>query len=256
MGSVCDQCQINVSTINALMKSDRETEASGGANHGQLLTYKLRGTTIIHVFDVPHLLKGTRNNLQTKNLNHFVSKRWSSTDSSSDDAQKPIQLTATWKDVSDTYDLNLKGSKQLLKKITPEHIQPNKMKMKVSTAAQVFSVTYGTVMHHFSQCRYLERDCTGTANVLCFFNDLFDSLNGSSVKANLLNCAVTKDSHHFRFWDYALDMLSNMNFIDPATGKASNRTKNVQNWQSTIRGYYELSNKCFGLGMTEIALRY
>ncbi|XP_037047176.1 uncharacterized protein LOC119081969 [Bradysia coprophila] len=257
LASVCDQCQTNVSTINALMRSNPETATNGGVNRGQLLSYKLRDTTVIHVFDVPHLLKGTRNNLQTKVLKHFVSKRWSSTErNSTNSVKKSLELTATWKDISETYDCSLKGSGQLLKKITPEHIEPHKLKMKVSTAAQVFSATYGKVMMDFSESVYLKRDLTGTANALFFFNDLFDSLNGSSLTVNQLKSPVTKNSHHFQFWDYALNMLSKMRFIDPATGEASNRTKNLQNWESTIRGYYELSKKCLDLGIMEIALRY
>lgn len=111
-------------------------------------------------------------------------------------------------------------------------------------------------MLHYSGKKQLQRDCSGTAQILMFFNDLFDSMNGSCKTVNELKSPITENSVHFQYWDYALCMLSKMTFIDKITGKASNRTKNVQNWQSTVRGYYELSKKCFNLGMTEIALRY
>lgn len=137
MGSVCDQASTNVSTINALIGLNPKTKPSGEANHCQLLTYKLRDTTVIHCYDIPHLLKGTRNNLQTKNLSHSVFKRWCRSDSNL--INKKQGLTASWDDVSDLYDLNLKGNRKLLPKITPEHIKPEKLKMKVSTATQVFS---------------------------------------------------------------------------------------------------------------------
>lgn len=252
---MCDQVSTNVSTVNALM--GLTTKASIAANEGQLLTYKLRDTTIIHCWDIPHLIKGTRNNLQTKNLKHSVFKRWSSSDSNStSDVTKKQELMATWDDVFDLYDLNLKGSQKLLKKITPEHIDPKRQKMKVSVATQVFSETYGKVMIHCSKKMQLPRDCTGTAQILIFFNDLFDSMNGSCSVINELNSPVTKASVHFKYWEYALSMLSKMKFIDKITGEATNRTKNLQNWQSTIRGYIELSKKCLNLGMTKVALRY
>ncbi len=152
--------------------------------------------------------------------------------------------------------MHLQGSKTLLPNITPEHINPDRLKMKVSTAAQVFSLTYGEVLLNASRQNDLERDCSGTAQALMFFNDLFDSLNGSHKEENQFKSPVTKDSIHFKYWEYALDELSKMKFIDKATVKASNRTKNIQNWQSTVRGYRELSKICIGLGMTEIALRY
>lgn len=234
-----------------------KTTKKRGANEGQLLTYKLRDTNIIHCYDVPHLIKGTRNNLQTKYLSHSVFKRWSSSDPNSARNAKKQGLKASWDDVKDTYDLNLKGSKKLLPKITPEHIDPKKLKMKVSVATQVFSQTYGKIMLHFSEKKQLTRDCSGTAQILIFYNDLFDSMNGScSTVKNELNSPVTKNSVHFQFWKYALVMLSKMKFIDKVTGKPTNRTKNVQNWQSTVKGYCELSEKCLNLGMTGVALRY
>lgn len=160
------------------MGFNSNTKISGGANNGQLLTYKLRDTTVIHCYDIPHLLKGTRNNLQTKNLSHSVFKRWSSTDSNSINGKEGLK--ASWDDVKDLY--YLRGSKRLLLKIYPEHINPERLKMKVSTATQVFSQTYEKVMLHCSQMKQL-RDCSGTAQILMFFNDLFDSMNGSCFYA-------------------------------------------------------------------------
>lgn len=256
IGSVCDQVNTNVSAINALMGSKSKTITKGKVDDGQLLIYKLRDTNIIHCYDVPHLIKGTRNNLQTKYLCHSVFKRWNRSDSNStSDANKNNELIASWDDVKDVYDLNLKGSQKLLPKITPEHIDPRKLKMKVSVATQVFSQTYGKVMLHCSEKKQLPGDCSGTAHILIFFNDLFDSMNGSSTVKNELNSPVTKSSAHFRYWEYAVNMLSKMKFIDKVTGKATYRSKNVQNWQSTIRGYCELSKICLNLGMTGVALR-
>lgn len=254
IGSVCDQANTNVAAINALMGLNSKTKTNGGANEGQLLTYKLRDTNIIHCYDIPHLLKGTRNNLQTKYLSHFVFRRWSSSDpNSTRDVNRKQGLVASWDDIKDTY---LKGGKKLLPKITPEHIDPQKLKMKVSVATQVFSQTYGKVMLHCSEKKQLTRDCSNTAQILIFFNDLFDSMNGScSTVKNELNSPVTKNSVHFQYWEYALVMLSKMKFIDKVTGNSTYRSKNFQNWQSTIKGYFELSEKCLNLGMTGVALR-
>ncbi|KAJ6636967.1 hypothetical protein Bhyg_09693 [Pseudolycoriella hygida] len=235
-GSVCDQAPNNVSTINSLMNSDSDTRCR--ANSGQLLSYKLSNATVIHCFDTPHLLKGTRNNLITKDLRHSVFNRWSSSNVDTNSSKRSKQLVASWKDVIEMYELHLKGNRRLLRKITPEHIKPEKQKMKVSVACQVFSQTYGKVMLECSDKEQLSYDCSGTAQILTFFNDFFDSLNGSSTKNdNELKSAVSENSVHFRFWDYALLMLSRMKFADKKTGQGTNRTKNVENWMSTIRGY-------------------
>lgn len=252
MASVCDQA--NAATINALVASNPERKNK--INSGQLLTYKLDESIVIHLYDAPHLLKGTRNNLQTKNLWHSVVKRWSSSNmkfkSKSDANRKSV---ASWKDVSDMYESTYEGSRKLLPKITSEHINPDKLKMKVSTACQVFSQTFGNVLIQCSKNNQQRRDYTGTGQILLFFNDLFDSVNGSNVKTNTLRSPVTANSEHFDYWDFALNELAKMKFVDKVSGKTASPTKNIQNWQSTIRGYSELSRKCLELGMKEIALR-
>lgn len=248
MGSVCDQA--NAAAINLLVSPN--PNAGIIRNSGQLLTYKLGDTVVIHCYDGPHLLKGTRNNFLTKDLKHRIRRRWDSSMNVAENWINKKELVASWNDVSDVYS---RVTKKLLPKITPEHIEPNKLKMKVSVATQVLSKTFGTVMLNCLEKGLVRRDCEGTAQVLMFFNDVFDSINGFTQTTNQLKSPVTKTSVHFNFWDYALRKLSEMKFINKTSGKSSNRTKNIQNWQSTIRGYAELSKKCLSLGMSEIALR-
>lgn len=223
---------------------------------GQIYKYTIRDVVIIHCFDLPHLIKVMRNNLQTKNLVHSVSKRWSISGSEScKDVSK--SYTATWDDVVDVYKFDLMGSQRLLKKISPEHINPNKLKMKVCVATQVFSQKFGTVMLDFSQHKSYPNDCFGTAQVLLFFNDLFDSLNGSGdPQRNRLLGSVNENSIHFVFWEYALLMLSKMNFIYKETKKVNNRSTVLLKFMSTIRGYIELTKICLNLKMEKVALRY
>lgn len=223
---------------------------------GQLLTYKIRDVTVIHCFDPPHLLKGIRNNLITKELSHFVFKRWSpSTSNFGKDLDEQQERIAMWVDVVNLYDFNSRGSINLLKKITVEHIKPTKEKMKVSVAAQIFSETYGNLMLHCSKKKLLPRDSSATAQLLLFVNDLFDSMNGAGSRNELI-ASVTKNSIHFKFWEYALCMLSKMNFLDKETGLPTNRTKIFQHCASTVRGYIELTRQCLNVGMTKVSVRY
>lgn len=253
LGSVCDQA--NAPTINALVASNAETKTR--PNSGELLTYKLGDTYVIHCYDPPHLLKGTRNNLLTKNLTHYVSERWNGSDGvSTDDINTKDKLAASWDDIVYVYEESLKGSCRMLPKITPEHISPSKRKLRVSVASQIFSRSFGNVMKKFSSENATpSRTCYGTAQIMYFFNDLFDSVNGSKSKENALKSPVTSQSVHFQYWEYALNMLQKMQYVDKTNLKATNRTKNIQNWQSTIRGYAELSKKCFNVGINKVALR-
>lgn len=257
MVSTCDQVRVNLKAVDQLMDPNcvgkKPKTPTGG-----LLTYKIRDTTIIHIFDPPHLIKGIRNNLMTKNLSHYVRKRWNISENDfNKNLHEQSPLTASWDDVRDLYHFSSRGSTKLLPKISKEHIDPKKRKMKVSVAAQVFSETYGTVMLQCSQKQLLPRDFSGTAQILLFFNDVFDSFNGSCryPGKNKLKGSVTESSIHFPFWQYALCMLSNMKFHDRKTGKTTNRTSVLKNFESTIRGYMEVCRKCFDLNISEVSLR-
>lgn len=220
---------------------------------GALLKYKVLNRVILHCYDVPHLLKVTRNNLQVKNLRHCVQKRWDISDSST---RGQLQV-ASWEDVVNLYEIDRCGIHRFLPKITDEHVNPVKLKMKVCVATQVFSRTYGTVMQHCVEKKQLPAEASGTAQILVFFNDLFDSLNGSgAAQPDSLKGSINEHSVHFVFWEYALEMLSKMNFFDKETGERNTRSTVLYRMMSTIRGYQEITRLCLNLRMKEVALRY
>lgn len=130
IGSTCDQVQTNVSAINGLIDPKNFSEPK--KQDGQILKYTIRDSEIIHCYDLPHLLKVVRNNFLNKDLEHCISKRWNISDSDGSDNVEDDNVeeiyTADWKVVADVYyDLDLKGSQRLLKKITDEHIKPDKL---------------------------------------------------------------------------------------------------------------------------------
>lgn len=129
--------------------------------------------------------------------------------------------------------------------------------MKVCVATQVFSQTFGNVILHFSEQGHCPEDCFGTAQLLLFFNDLFDSLNGSGEpQQDTLFGSVNESSIHFVYWEYALKMLTEMTFIDKQTRKPDNRSSVLFKFMSTIKGYIELTRFCLNVNMKEVALRY
>jgi len=56
-----------------------------------------------------------------------------------------------------------------------------------------------------------------TAEIINFFNDLFDSVNSSEVKENDLRSPVIEDSAHHAFWTNAKGILQNISYIDKIT---------------------------------------
>ncbi len=223
---------------------------------GLLLKYKILGTEIIHCYDLPHLLKVFRNNFHDKDLKHCISKRWDIKNSKRSDDDKTT-YTASWDHVVAVFDKDVKASERLLKKVNDEHINPNKLKMKVCVATQIFSQRFGNVTLQFSEQGLIKKESVNTAQVLLFMNDLFDSLNGSEEpQPDSLLGSINEKSIHFVYWEYALRMLSKMTFIDKETGKRNNRSSVIFKFMSTVRGYIEITKMCLNLGMNEVALRY
>lgn len=248
MLSTCDQASTNIKAINQLIDHTKKRSTTAT---GCLLTYTIGNQNIIHCWDPPHLIKGVRNNLMTKKLVHHLTKRWNV-----DQTVSTERRLASWKHIRESYRRISKSSIRTVK-ITPEHLDPVKSKMRVGLAAQIFSEKFGNTIHQLCGNRSLPQRFTDTAEVLLFFNDIFDSVNGAHTSGkNELRSSVKKDSVHFEFWRYALRMLSKMNFLDPKTGKPTKKTYVIQHFQSTIRGYMEMCKKCFELNVPEIALRY
>lgn len=163
IGSTSDQLGTNMSAIHTLMKKSSKTPDGG------LLSYRIRDNTIYHCFDPPHLIKVLRNNLQTKNLKHFVTKRWQK----SNNINIRKKQFASWDHISALYNLDSKSSRRLVPRLTEEHINPSKLKMKVSVATQVFSVACRKAMILLAEQKELPKHVSGTAQMLIFFLTIF-----------------------------------------------------------------------------------
>ncbi|XP_071653667.1 uncharacterized protein, partial [Temnothorax longispinosus] len=86
-----------------------------------------------------------------------------------------------------------------------------------------------------------------TAEIVNFFNDLFDSVNGvNSVNSvtvdNNLQSPVTEESVHHEFWANAKNVLRNMTFIDKVTHKIQKNVPSLKNWLFTINGFQKIWN--------------
>lgn len=246
---MCDTCNVNANTVNELVSPN----ASLTQQTGKLLRYKVNGHTIIHTYDPSHLIKVVRNNFEVKNVAHFITERWRP---GFEDYDGSLQIAA-WSDINELYRMDLRSVRRMLPKLTDEHLKPNKLKMKVSVATQVFSNTCGSVMLQCVNNRTVPEDFTTTARFILFVNDLFDSVNGSNkYPADSLKSAVTPESLHSEFWEYALVMLENMFFVDKGTGERNNRSSVLKKFESTIRGYQDVARTCFQAGILKLEIRY
>lgn len=221
---------------------------------GMLLCYYIDGSKIIHCFDPPHVLKTLRNNLLTKNLRHSVTGLYEPGCELRDEKE----AFANWQDIKDFYEFDMKNSCRLVPKITNDHIYPENDKMKVSLASQVFSKTLGSLMLFCSIHDLSPRDYSGTAYILLFVNNLFDSLNGGGKpEAGTFRGPIneTNKSKYYKFWEYAILNLEKMDFIDKENGDVNNRSTVIKKTISTIKGYMELTKICFASGIQSVSLR-
>ncbi|XP_037037374.1 uncharacterized protein LOC119075089 [Bradysia coprophila] len=246
--SVCDTCSTNATAVNVLVyPNTHQTKQSG-----DLLQYKINGQLITHTYDPSHLIKVVRNNLQTKNLAHFVTDRWTP---GLKEFEEKLQIAA-WNDIDKLYRKDVLSPQRLAEALSEEHLNPNKLKMKVSIATQVFSNTCGLAMMQYVERGILQKDVVSTANFIFFMNDLFDSINGSNNHpGNSLKSAVTPNSLHFEFWEYALIMLENMFYVDKIDGERNDRSSVLKKFESTIRGYQEVAKTCFKANIPKLNIR-
>ncbi|XP_063226617.1 uncharacterized protein LOC134533179 isoform X1 [Bacillus rossius redtenbacheri] len=235
VGTICDQGTSNQAAINYLLKeSDEMCKRKGIENRNSGMV--INGEEIIPLFDPPHLLKGIRNNLLTKDVLFIWEKG---------------QQVASWRHVLQLYEVDSRHHRDDLRacpKLTEEHVVLAKIKkMKVKNCTQVFSQRLSSTMRLLAEWGdfdgRLEKSAIDTADFLLFMDKLFDSVNGTrihAVEGKLLRCAVTARSPHVQFWRDAIPVLESIQFTN---GKTSTRPPSVKNWVRTVKGFLHIWDK-------------
>ncbi|CAB3251497.1 unnamed protein product [Arctia plantaginis] len=158
--TVCDQSAINKLIQKTKADYLRRNEVF------KRKVFEVNGEEVIPLYDPPHLLKGIRNNLMNKNLKCIM---------------KNDVNVAKWEHLEMLLkeDPGFDGLR-MLPKLTESHLNPNKLKkMKVKCAAQVLSHSTAIFMGYLARKGILVEDAKETARLLLFFDELFDSVNGS-----------------------------------------------------------------------------
>lgn len=134
IGTVCDQATTNVAAINILMQETIQDYCKKGIEK-RSFGFEINNQEIVPLYDPPHLLKGIRNNLITKDLTFSING---------------TKRVAKWEHLIKFYEIDkyrLDVGERMVPKLTDSHIYPDKIKkMKVSIAAQVFSQRVGSIM--------------------------------------------------------------------------------------------------------------
>lgn len=136
LATVCDQGASNKSAINYLIKETREKYLRLNRDWNKN-TFEIDGKEIVPLYDAPHLIKGIRNNLLTKDLLYVKNGE---------------QKTAKWDYLIKLHEENPSFmGLRMLPKLTDQHILPDKIKkMKVKCATQVFSKSVAVAMGYLA----------------------------------------------------------------------------------------------------------
>lgn len=235
VASICDQGSSNVKAVQHLILQSKQ-EALRNNNNWKHDVIIINGQQIIPLYDPPHLLKCMRNNLLTKDLKFKL-----------DDGKVRI---AKWSHIEDAYEIDCSyGHLRTMTKLTDLHIVKNKIKkMKVSYCAQVFSRTVSTIISLMSKSqsssstsnKCMPSEGVDTAELLYFFNELFDSINGNVKLEN---------NEHEELWLEGIKVIKSMEFIKrrPHDKKVPQVLKS---WIHTLEGFRLLSRHLFDINFT------
>ena len=162
-----------------------------------------RDCNIYHFWDVPHLLKNTRNNFQTYNVEYEPGKvaKWLHLEQ----LHRQDGIDGTF------YHMTLK--------LTDSHLQARKngQKMKVSLAAQILSCKVATALkkiHDWSDGEAIPGGIN-TSEFIFFIDQLFDSFNGGSAHptGKALRTNLSENSAHWDFWEKAEKKIKQWFFL-------------------------------------------
>ncbi|KAJ8914162.1 hypothetical protein NQ315_016241 [Exocentrus adspersus] len=232
IATICDQGATNSAAIKQLLNETKVYCLKKNIEN-RYQGYLIDEKEVIHLYDYPHLLKGIRNGLLTKDL-HFK--------------HNGCDKVACWSHVVDMYNMDRKmGKFTQFSKLTDEHVLPNRIKkMKVKNCTQVFSKTMSAAMKIRAEISkelpsnssyYLPPSASDTADLLLFFDEVFDSVNGNLLHPPLgkeLRGVVSEKSKHVNVWQESLPVIKSMYFT---TSSSRTVTPSITNWEFTLRGF-------------------
>lgn len=225
--TVCDQGTSNVAAISALItETKRKILRAGEQWKDEYFT--INNQKIIPLYDVPHLLKGLRNNLLTKNMRYI--------DFNDHNKEKCVK----WDYFEMLYvaDKSL-GELRCLQKLTEEHINKDKIKkMRVKTAAQVFSHSVACTTDHLTARKLLPAECNQLVPFVTLLDNLFDSLNSSTFyipNGKVFKGPVRRSSPHHDLWQKAIRTFKTIKFI--ATKKTDGKIRLVEMTPPSVKNF-------------------
>jgi hypothetical protein len=232
---VCDQSTVNVGAIN-----DTRTLCLREGQEWTHEYFRISGKKIVPLYDTPHIIKGLRNNLISKDMFYI-----------SDNVKKIIK----WDYFQMVYAADKSyGELRLLDKLTEEHVNKDKInKMRVKTATQLLRHSVAVVTEHLTARGDLPDKCRQLIEFTLLLDNLFDSLNVSSLyvpNGKIYKGPVKNNSPHHQLWQNAKKVLNSVKFIkrthmDSGISQSEVIVPSITNLIKAINGMELLRNTLF-----------
>jgi hypothetical protein len=213
--TICDQGSTKKKAISELCAENTVDPTS--------YTFVINNVTIVTIFDVPHLLKCTRNALLRCKIRFRPNK------------------TAKFQYIQEVFDLDQTKRFKTLYKLNSAHFkfQDSYMKMKVNIAARQLSHSIASSIEAFTASGALPVESLETAEFAELIDNLFDSLNGWTKHAKegkQYKCVLKSNSPHLELWSKLLPEIANWKLIDIKTDKdVIAQYQFLKGWVITIR---------------------
>lgn len=184
-------------------------------------TFVVKSQTVVTIYDVPHLLKCTWNALLCCKIKFAKNK------------------VAKFQYIRNAFDVEQNFPFKLLYKLKKHdfNFQDSFVKIRLKTATRQLSHTVAAAIHSFSVSNVNELfpvESIQTAQFAQLIDDLFDSLNGSTINPNddkKYRCCLQNNSPHFELYSRLLSEMTKWKLFDLTTEKdVTNQYYFVKGW--------------------------
>lgn len=171
---------------------------------------------IYYIFDTPHLLKSTRNNLfkyDFKLGKNVIKKQY----------------------IEDLFNFDVGKTIRLVLRVSDIHINPSPLqKMKVSLAAQILSHSVACAMEALVTFNLFSSDARQTAEFIGDMDKLFNILNSSNFKSTkILNTPYQGSEEQENHLLKSLSIFENLKVFE-GNKEITNNVKFLKGWRQTI----------------------
>jgi hypothetical protein len=232
--NIIEECIQKLKTINLSVKVVVNDMGSSNICVSNILNvtperpfFTVDGEDVVYMFDVPHLLKATRNMLM-KHIFYFDGK------------------STSWSHVVNFYNKDKSALNRLAPKLTDAHVHPSKPeKMKVFLAAHVLSARVAAAMTTYVALGELPPEATATIECIERFDKLFDILNSIRTKdAKEFNRAFKGLDYQINFLNDMSLFLNNVKVFSKKNIDVTNRIKCIRGWKISIKAVIHLWYQC------------